>query len=158
MLHLHLHCISLSRNSGHGLLFITFFFWGIPTCSQDCRFHFYVVSAHKYNRYISTFHRIYTEQTWCIRERQGERKWNGKMNGGDPKQQRLHLHCSSHLVLKISIPTFSLYFGSGYGIKQQHPFNLYLDFWTWGWGCSIGLGYEQLQQTEFKGFSHLWKW
>lgn len=85
MLHLHLHCISLSRNSGHRLLFITFSFWSIPTCFQDFRFHFYVVSAHKYNRYFSTFHRTYTEQTQCIKEREGERKWNGKMNVRRPK-------------------------------------------------------------------------
>ena len=74
MLHLHQHCISLSRNSGHGLLFITISFWAIPTCFQDFRFHFYVVSVHKYNRYFSTFHKTYTEQTLCIRKREGGRK------------------------------------------------------------------------------------
>lgn len=134
MLHLHLQCISLSRNSGHGLLFITFFFWGIPTCSQDCRFHFYVVSAHKYNRYITTFHRTYTEQTWCTREREGERKWNGKTNvRRHPQSNRDCICVAAHTQFcNISIPTFGLYFGSGYGIKQKHPFNLYLDFWTWG--------------------------
>ena len=102
MLHLHQHCISLSRNSGHGLLFITISFWAIPTCFQDFRFHFYVVSVHKYNRYFSTFHKTYTEQTLCIRKREGGRKEMEWEDECEETQSNRDYICIvvSHLVLK----------------------------------------------------------
>lgn len=66
---------------------------GIPTCSQDFRYHLYVVSVHKYNRYFKTFHRTFAEWTWWMRERERGREGNGGRGRDECEETQSNRDC-----------------------------------------------------------------
>ena len=128
MLHLHLHCISISRYSGHRLLFITLSSWAFPPAPRTSDITSMLLVS------ISTID-ISKHFTGLLQsglggwEREGEREEEREMGGGGGMNVRRPKATGIAFALQLTpssetFPFSPLVFTLRYAVKQKHHFSL----------------------------------